>query len=648
MYLGLAYMIEQSILTNELLIRYTTGHPISRFTTGMFFIGVASLLLIAKNVLEQFSTESKIQLVDTDQTITASKSTTSVASRATVYQNNLNEHPGWVQEHYLWQRLSAMMAYLTRSDSTANAETELKYLTEVDYERQQQRFALVRILIWATPMLGFLGTVLGISEALGGISVGPENNFETMMNGLRGSLYVAFDTTALALTLSMFLMFGQFLIDRFELQLLSIVDTRVHAEVNRNFDLTSAGDGAMQTFSEQFLETSKAAAINQTKLWKHSIESAQKAWSSTLTDTNASVQNNLTDALDQNTRQLATQLTKAIDRADNAMAHRWQQWQVMLSDNCRLLTEHQKQIAEQTHQFGQMVSEKTNSHELKNALAQNNQATEATQQLRKTLNTLSKSIQAMQQTSIAQTKIVGKLAKAAEKPATTQIPATQTLATEQLNETLSSLTKSIETMAITSTEQTKVVGKLAKTAEKRANTHIPQTKTVATEQLNKTLSSLTKSIETIAITSTEQTEVTGKLAEAVAKKPIVQRLIQPQSQVFAGKLRAPVQATTPTIDLHQEIDILKAAVEMIPSAAPSNKPLVKLAIETATINKSATEARIERQAKPTATSKPNTDVVLSTETRPEKPTVETLRAANNRIAEFLVSQNRPVRRRSAV
>ena len=187
-----------------------------------------------------------------------------------------------------------------------------------------------------------------------------------------------------------------------------------------------------------------------------------------------------------------------------------------------------------------------------------------------------------------------------------------------------------------------------KAAEKPAPPQIPATQTLATEQLNKTLSSLTKSIETIAITSTEQTEVTGKLAEAVAKKPIVQRLIEPQSQVFAGKLRAPVQATTPTIDLHQEIDILKAAVEMIPSAAPSNKPLVKLALETATINKSATEARIERQAKPTATSKPNTDVVLSTETRPEKPTVETLRAANNRIAEFLVSQNRPVRRRSAV
>ena len=605
MYLGLAYMIEQSILTNELLIRYTTGHPISRFTTGMFFIGVASLLMIAKNVLEQFSTESKIQLVDADPTASTDSNqqqpTSNVSSRATVYQNNLNEHPGWVKEHYLWQRLSAMMAYLQRSDSTANAETELKYLTELDYERQQQRFALVRILIWATPMLGFLGTVLGISEALGGISVGPENNFETMMNGLRGSLYVAFDTTALALTLSMFLMFGQFLIDRFELQLLSIVDTRVHAEVNRNFDLTSTDDVAMRTFSEQFLETSKEAAINQTKLWKHSIESAQKAWASTLTDTNASVQSNLTDALSQNALQLTTQLTTAIDRADSAMAHRWQQWQVMLSDNCRLLTEHQNQLAEQTSQFSQMVSEKADTHEFKNALDQNNQAIEATQQLRETLSTLSESIQTMQQTSAEQTEIVGKLAKAAENA-----------------------------------------------AEKPAATQPSETQTLATEQLNATLSSLTDSIKTMVQTSTTQTEITNKLAQAVAKQPIVQQVTQPQPKTAAQQLQIldPLE-TISTSQLNQKIEGIQTAVGKLPSVEPSNKPLIKMVLATAAIDESAVKARIEQQAKPTARPQPTSDVVLSAGPRPEKPVVETLRATNNRVADFLSNQSRPVRRRSA-
>ena len=598
MYLGLSYLIEQSILTNELVVRYTTGHPISRFTTGMFFIGMASLLLIAKNVFEQFSTEAKIQLTASAENSPAESKDKqspaeqnayateqlakpkSVAAKAADYQNGLNDQPTWVKEHYLWQRLTAMLAYLQRSDSTTNAETELKYLSELDYERQQQRFALVRILIWATPMLGFLGTVLGISEALGGISVGPENNFETMMNGLRGSLYVAFDTTALALTLSMFLMFVQFLIDRFELQLLSIVDTRVHAEVNRSFDLTTTDNESMATFSEQFLEASKQAAINQTKVWKHSIESAEKAWASTLTDTNANVQDNLTDALGQNVSKLASQLTAAIDRADNAMSHRWQQWQVTLSDNCRLLTEHQKQLAEQTSQFSEMVTNKTDksqseNNQIKDAIAQNNHAIEATQQLRETLSTLSESVQTMQETATAQTGIA---------------------------------------------------------------------------------STLSESVQTMQETATAQTEIASKLVEAAANPPVAQQIIQPQPQVFAGKLRVfdPGDAE-PTTTVAAEPDILKAVVEMLPKVSPSNKPAViqsetpyiSIDLQPASKNTIATQDRLTPAVQPTAKPTPKTDVVFQTTTQPTKPSVETIRDANQRIADFLSSQNRPTRRSAA-
>ena len=152
----------------------------------------------------------------------------------------------------------------------------------------------------------------------------------------------------------------------------------------------------------------------------------------------------------------------------------------------------------------------------------------------------------------------------------------------------------------------------------------------------------------MTLTSATQSEVTSKLAEAVAKQPVVQQVIQPQPQVFAGKLRVhDPKETVSTSQLHQELEGIKAAVELLPSAEPSDKPLVKLALETAAINKSATEARIKRQEKPTASPKPTADVVLSTGTRPEKPVVETLRAANNRVANFLTNQNRPVRRRSA-
>ena len=199
------------------------------------------------------------------------------------------------------------------------------------------------------------------------------------------------------------------------------------------------------------------------------------------------------------------------------------------------------------------------------------------------------------------------------------------------------------------------VGKLAKAAEisaaKPAIVQPSETQILAAEQLNETLSTLTESIKTMSLTSTKQTEVTSKLAEAVAKQTIVQQVIQPQPQpqVFAGKLRVnDPQETVSTSQLHQEIEGIKAAVEMLPSAKPSDEPIIKLALETAAINKSATKAQIERQAKTAVSAKPTTsEVVISAETQSEKPVVETLRDANNRVAKFLTNQNRPVRRRSA-
>lgn len=374
----------------------------------MFFVGLASLLLIGKNVFAQFSAESRIEL---DPTVSPSSTPEhdqadgqtnqanvrgTIASTAQACQKNLAASSPVIQEHYLWQRLNAIVSHLHRTDSTATAEDELKYLSELDLERQQQRYALARILIWATPMLGFLGTVLGISEALGGIAIGPENNFESMMNGLRGSLYVAFDTTALALTLSMLLMFVLFLIDRFEMQLLSLVDTRTHAEVSRHFNLAAPENSTLQSFSNEFLAASQKAVRDQTKIWAHSIHSAEQAWASTLSQTNDRVQENLTQALSENFKVLSDELSASIDKADNAMAHRWQQWQVTLSENCRLLSDHQNQLIDQTQNVSHLVAGSSNEKQLQTALDQNKQAIAASEKLHDSLATLAESIQVLQ------------------------------------------------------------------------------------------------------------------------------------------------------------------------------------------------------------------------------------------------------------
>lgn len=374
LYLGLSALINQGVISNELLLRYLTGHPVSEVTIAMFFVGIASLGLISKNIFEQYGAERKITLEPESQgeageavTLDASKpadqsendgdAEIEVGDRALTLGKRLAELPVWMQEHYLWQRLSNALRSIDRTNSTSSVEDELKYLADLDLDRQQQRYSLVRILIWATPMLGFLGTVLGISQALGGINVGPDNDFQQMMNGLRGSLYVAFDTTALALTLSIILMFGQFLIERFEAQLLVLVDQRSKAEMAAQFDMTIEEKTGFEHLASEVVSANRETAEQQTEIWRKSIHAAERAWVNTLTQANSKVQEGLSESLDENVSSLAHYLGEAIDRADHAMSHRWEQWQVTLSDNARQMEAQQKRLSQQTEVVTELMEE---------------------------------------------------------------------------------------------------------------------------------------------------------------------------------------------------------------------------------------------------------------------------------------------------
>ena len=420
LYLGLSYLIQEGRIANETVLRYLTGHPVSKVTVGMFFIGVASLSLIAKNLFEQFGNEKKITFksdgfassVEVNAASEESEATSDVtglestdvevpqdvAAQTVEYGKRLLDLPGWMHEHYLWQRLVNALHSIYRTNSTSNVEDELKFLAEMDLDRQQQRYSLVRILIWATPMLGFLGTVLGISQALGGISVGPENNFQQMMDGLRGSLYIAFDTTALALTLSMIMMFAQFLVERFESQLLELVDQRAKQEIASKFDMTinNVPEIAYENVAKEFLEASRISIEEQTANWRKSMRAAEEAWVASVGNANDQAQSQLCQAVDQSVSNLAGSLSNAIDKADTSMSHRWGQWQVTLSDNARMMAGYQEQLAEQTNLIHKLLEQSQSKDIFEPALEQNREAVEATAQLKQTLDELSTSIAELQ------------------------------------------------------------------------------------------------------------------------------------------------------------------------------------------------------------------------------------------------------------
>lgn len=77
------------------------------------------------------------------------------------------------------------------------------------------RYSFVRYLLWAIPSLGFVGTVLGISNGLQIIAENPMSTevAQIVMGDVVGALAVAFDTTLVALVLTTILAFLTFLVE---------------------------------------------------------------------------------------------------------------------------------------------------------------------------------------------------------------------------------------------------------------------------------------------------------------------------------------------------------------------------------------------------------------------------------------------------
>ena len=155
------YELLNGPLNNDVLHRYFLGHPIAIATTVMFFIALAALLLRGLNPRQQLIIsslalpESEAQWKQSDQ------------EQATELLEHTESWSPRVQSSYLGARLVSLLEKVQSSGSVTTLGDEMKYASERDADRQYEGASLVRIIIWATPMLGFLGTVMGITQGAG-------------------------------------------------------------------------------------------------------------------------------------------------------------------------------------------------------------------------------------------------------------------------------------------------------------------------------------------------------------------------------------------------------------------------------------------------------------------------------------------------
>lgn len=111
-------------------------------------------------------------------------------------------------------------------------ETSPQNYLDLIWKKSAEFYILPRYINWAIPILGFIGTVLGISLAAEGIQrIISKNQGLTQLSSDLGQaitpLGIAFDTTLIALSLSVVLTLAQTLLQRWEDNLLIDYESRI-------------------------------------------------------------------------------------------------------------------------------------------------------------------------------------------------------------------------------------------------------------------------------------------------------------------------------------------------------------------------------------------------------------------------------------
>lgn len=115
----------------------------------------------------------------------------------------LDALPNRAREMLLPRALDAALSRFSATGSVHDASTAAREISQTEAERLESELSIIRYIAWAIPSIGFIGTVRGISDALAQAHRAVEGD----ITGVTQSLGVAFNSTFVALAISIVVMF---------------------------------------------------------------------------------------------------------------------------------------------------------------------------------------------------------------------------------------------------------------------------------------------------------------------------------------------------------------------------------------------------------------------------------------------------------
>jgi len=217
------------------------------------------------------------------------------------FSKNVYDIPVDPGASFLIRRVMRGLEHYSVRGSSSEVGTMLSSQSELDNAAVGSSYSLLNVFIWAIPILGFIGTVQGLGDAVGGLSSSLEGaadveSIKKSLGGITGGLGVAFDTTLVALIMSLFLKFPASWLQKKEEDLLNWVEEYCNENLLKR--LQDEGDepaSANDAHLQKAINTALAPHHAELRTWtvklgeigKRLTEDVSQGWSGMQTELQA-------------------------------------------------------------------------------------------------------------------------------------------------------------------------------------------------------------------------------------------------------------------------------------------------------------------------------------------------------------------------
>jgi biopolymer transport protein ExbB/TolQ/ribosomal protein S27E len=180
------------------------GHFLVSVLNTLFFFWSMAIIYLKIGMLKRQKTALMLDILP------AGFGTEITAANTGLFIDNLYALPVKLRDSMMVNRIRKALEYFEVRQSSGDVREMMASQSDIDAARITGSFTLLRAFLWAIPLLGFIGTVVGLSQAIGGMNfsnVSDVSKVVESINKVTSGLGTAFDATLLGLVLAMTLNF---------------------------------------------------------------------------------------------------------------------------------------------------------------------------------------------------------------------------------------------------------------------------------------------------------------------------------------------------------------------------------------------------------------------------------------------------------